>query len=486
MKTLSEILKNTEVINITGDQGISIDRLSFDSRQIAPGTLFFAVKGTKTDGHNYLADVAKAGVSAIVCEELPETTHEKVAYILVKNSSVALGYIASAFYGNPSEHLKLVGVTGTNGKTTIATLLYKLFKGLGYKTGLLSTVINKIDDVTVDATHTTPDAIALNALLQQMLEAGCDYVFMEVSSHAVVQNRITGLQFAGGIFTNLTHDHLDFHGTFINYVYAKKAFFDQLPSNSFALTNADDKNGMVMLQNTLASKHTYALNTIADFHCHIIENHFDGLLLKLNTIESWFRLVGNFNAYNLTAIYGTAILLGQESEKILLVLSNLTAVDGRFDYLRSQCGIVGIVDYAHTPDAVENVIDTINSLKTGNSRLITVVGAGGDRDRTKRPVMAMIASRKSELVILTSDNPRTENPETILSEMQQGVEKANTHKVLTILNRREAIRTACKLAQPGDIILIAGKGHEKYQEINGIRHPFDDKQELIEALNIQK
>lgn len=484
-KTLANITKELAVKALIGDEQLLIGKLAFDSRKVDAETLFFAVKGTQTDGHQYISQVIEKGCRAIVCEVLPETLPIDVTFLQVEDSSVALGLLASAFYDYPSQHICLVGVTGTNGKTTIATLLYKLFRALGYKVGLLSTVVNKINEQELPATHTTPDALQLNFLLKQMADAGCEYVFMEVSSHAVAQNRIKGIEFKGGIFTNLTHDHLDFHGSFINYVYAKKGFFDQLPATAFALTNSDDRNGMVMLQNTKASKKTYALTMLADFHCQVIENHFDGLLLRINGVETWFRLVGTFNAYNLTAIYGAAILLGQDSEKVLLALSNLTAVDGRFEYVRSKEGVIAVIDYAHTPDAVENVIDTINALRDGSRRLITVLGAGGDRDRTKRPVMASIASSKSQLVILTSDNPRTEDPETILAEMEVGVNPANRNKVLTIQNRREAIRAACKLAQTGDVILVAGKGHEKYQEINGVRYHFDDKEELLDALNIK-
>lgn len=484
-KTLANITKELTVKALIGDDQLLIGKLAFDSRKVDAETLFFAVRGTQTDGHQYISQVVEKGCRAIVCEVLPETLPSDVTFLQVEDSGVALGLLASAFYDYPSQHIYLVGVTGTNGKTTIATLLYKLFRALGYKVGLLSTVVNKINEQELPATHTTPDALQLNFLLKQMADAGCEYVFMEVSSHAVAQNRIKGIEFKGGIFTNLTHDHLDFHGSFINYVYAKKGFFDQLPASAFALTNSDDRNGMVMLQNTKASKKTYALTMLADFHCQVIENHFDGLLLRINGVETWFRLVGNFNAYNLTAIYGAAILLGQDSEKVLLALSNLTAVDGRFEYVRSKEGVIAVIDYAHTPDAVENVIDTINALRDGSHRLITVLGAGGDRDRTKRPVMASIASSKSQLVILTSDNPRTENPETILAEMEVGVNPANRTKVLTIQNRREAIRAACKLAQTGDVILVAGKGHEKYQEINGVRYHFDDKEELLDALNIK-
>jgi UDP-N-acetylmuramoyl-L-alanyl-D-glutamate--2,6-diaminopimelate ligase len=482
---LADITKDLLVKTTIGNVNLPIERLSFDSRVVDSGTVFFAIKGTQTDGHHYIEQVIEKGCKCIVCENLPETIPENITILQVENSNEALGLIATAFYGYPSKNVHLVGVTGTNGKTTIVTLLYKLFRDLGYKVGLISTVVNKINDLELPATHTTPDAVQLNQLLRQMADAGCEYVFMEVSSHAVAQSRITGLVFKGGVFTNLTHDHLDFHGNFMNYVYAKKGFFDQLPATAFALTNSDDRNGMVMLQNTKATKKTYALTVLADYHCHVIENHFDGLLLRINGLETWFRLVGNFNAYNLTAIYGTALLLGQESEKVLLALSNLSAVDGRFDYIRNQDGIIGVVDYAHTPDAVENVIDTINALRDGSRRLITVIGAGGDRDRTKRPIMAAIASAKSQLVILTSDNPRSENPEAILAQMEAGINPANKSKVLTIQNRREAIRTAGKLAQPGDIILVAGKGHEKYQEINGVRHHFDDKEELMQALNIK-
>ncbi len=482
MKVLSEILYKAGTVEITGNPSGMVSEIHFDSRKIRKGDLFIAVRGTQTDGHNFIQLATDNGAAVIVCEEMPEKIKEGVTYVRVKDSSLALGIIAANYYDNPSEDLILVGVTGTNGKTTIATLLYQLFTFLGYGCGLLSTIRNLILHEEFPSTHTTPDPVQLNFLLRKLADKGGQYCFMEVSSHAVAQNRIAGLKFAGGIFTNLTHDHLDYHGTFKDYLLAKKKFFDGLPQEAFALVNKDDKNGLVMVQNTKAKIQTYALRSLADFKCKIMENLFEGLQLSINNNETYCRLTGEFNAYNLAAIYGTSILLGQSSEKTLTYLSSVPPVEGRFETFRSSNNITAIVDYAHTPDALKNVLDTIGEIRTRNEKLITVVGAGGDRDKTKRPVMAGICAEKSDLVILTSDNPRSEEPEAIIDDMKKGIGADKYRKVMTIVNRKEAIRTACHLAQPGDIILVAGKGHEKYQEIKGVRHHFDDKEILEEML----
>ncbi|HOW29924.1 MAG TPA: UDP-N-acetylmuramoyl-L-alanyl-D-glutamate--2,6-diaminopimelate ligase [Bacteroidales bacterium] len=482
MKLLSELIEKMKVLTIVGNSRIMISSLSFDSRKIQAGSLFVAVKGLHADGHQYIADVVKAGAVAVVCEEIPIQRIEGITYVQVSDSGYALGQAASAWFGFPSAKLKLVGITGTNGKTTTVTLLFNLFRKLGYHAGLLSTISNRIDDDVIASTHTTPDALQLNELLSVMVERGCEYCFMEVSSHAVVQNRIAGLTFAGGIFSNITHDHLDFHHTFDEYLKAKKRFFDELPPEAFALSNIDDRNGRVMLQNTKAQKSTYSISALADFKGRIIEAPLDGLHLEVDGIDVWCKLVGHFNAYNLLAVYSAAQLLGAEKIQTLTILSTLGSVEGRFDYLKSNSGTIAIVDYAHTPDALQNVLDTIKDLRTGNETLITVVGCGGDRDRTKRPVMARIASRMSDKVIITSDNPRSEEPEAIINEMMTGIEAEYSRKVLTITDRREAIRTACVLSNPGDVILVAGKGHEKYQEIKGVRHHFDDKEQLAEFL----
>ena len=481
---LQEILYGVTILQLVGSTNKAVRSLEFDSRKVGAEDVFIAIKGTVTDGHKYIAQTVAAGATVVVCEDLPEALAEGVTYIKVAEASVALGIMAANFYGNPSQQLQLVGVTGTNGKTTIATLLFKLFTELGYAVGLISTVENQIKDLVVPATHTTPNPIALNSLLKQMVDAGCVYCFMEVSSHAVVQHRIEGLTFAGGIFSNITHDHLDFHKTFDNYIKAKKGFFDALPKQAFALTNADDKNGLVMLQNTRATKKSYALKQMADFKAKIIENSFSGLNLEIDQMEVFFKLVGSFNAYNLLAVYGTAILLGEDKMNVLTVLSELSGAEGRFDYVANNQKIIGIVDYAHTPDAVQNVLSTIADIRKGTEQVITVLGCGGDRDTTKRPVMAQVACDWSDKVILTSDNPRTEAPEAILKDMEAGVSPTNKRKTLTITDRREAIKTACHLAKPGDIILVAGKGHEKYQEINGVRYHFDDKEILTEQLNL--
>jgi UDP-N-acetylmuramoyl-L-alanyl-D-glutamate--2,6-diaminopimelate ligase len=480
---LQEILYGVAITNLVGTTNREVDALTFDSRQAAPGLVFFAIRGTVADGHKYIDQTIGAGVEVIICEEMPVGLREGICYVQVQNSSVALGQMASNFYDSPSRKLKLVGITGTNGKTTIATLLFKLFRELGYAVGLISTVENQINEQIIPATHTTPDPIALNQLLKQMVDAGCTHCFMEVSSHAVVQHRIEGLDFTGAVFSNISHDHLDFHKTFDNYIRAKKEFFDKLPKTAFALTNSDDKNGMVMLQNTAATKKTYALKQIADFKGRIIENQFSGLNLEVDEVDVFFKLVGSFNAYNLLAVYGTAMLLEEDKLNVLTILSSLTGAEGRFEYVANDQRIIGIVDYAHTPDAVQNVLSTIANIRKGTEQVITVIGCGGDRDKTKRPVMAQVACDWSDKVIFTADNPRTEDPLEILREMEAGVSPSNKRKTLTIADRREAIKTACHLARKGDIIMIAGKGHEKYQEINGIRHHFDDKEILMEQLN---
>jgi UDP-N-acetylmuramoyl-L-alanyl-D-glutamate--2,6-diaminopimelate ligase len=456
----------------------------FDSREAVAGCLFVAVPGTQVDGHTYIPKAVEAGAAAVVCMDFPGNMEETVTYIKVKDSAAALGHIAANFYENPSEELKLVGVTGTNGKTTTVTLLYNLFTSLGYKTGLLSTILTRVGQQNMKASHTTPDAVKINALLRQMADQGCAYAFMEVSSHAVAQNRITGLTFAGGVFTNISHDHLDYHRTFGNYLKAKKKFFDELPSSAFALVNADDKNGRVMLQNTAAKQYTYGLKKLADFKGKIIENHFTGLQMTINGKEVYSLLPGDFNAYNLMAVYSTGMLLGQHEEDVLKHISILEGAEGRFEMLRSSRGVTAIVDYAHTPDALENVLKTINRLRTRNELLITVVGAGGDRDKAKRPLMANIAANLSSKLILTSDNPRSEDPDRIIGDMKKGVNPAKAANMLVIPDRREAIRTAVHLASPGDLILVAGKGHEKYQEIKGVKHPFDDKKVLKEILEL--
>lgn len=482
MRLLTDILYKAGLEEIIGTTNIAVSSVTFDSRKVKKDTLFIAVRGTAVDGHNFITQAIEAGANSIICEELPLDKVENISYVKVKDTSYALGIIAANFYDNPSQKLKLVGVTGTNGKTTTVTLLYNLFKSLGYTVGLLSTVKNRIHNEELPATHTTPDAISLNELLTKMLEKGCQYVFMEVSSHAVVQNRVTGITFAGGVFTNITHDHLDYHKTFDEYIKAKKTFFDNLPEEAFALTNKDDANGLVMLQNTKAHRVTYAIKSAADHKCRIIENHLGGLLLNIDNKEVWVKLIGTFNAYNVLAVYTTALLLKQDSTNILTALSTLNSVEGRFQYLKSESGIIGIVDYAHTPDALKNVLETIKGIRTGNEQVITLAGCGGDRDATKRPIMAKIACEYSNKVILTSDNPRSEDPEEILNQMQKGINPVDAKKTLRITDRKEAIRTACSLAKQGDIILVAGKGHEKYQEIKGVKHPFDDFEILKETL----
>jgi UDP-N-acetylmuramoyl-L-alanyl-D-glutamate--2,6-diaminopimelate ligase len=481
---LQDILYGVAITKLVGSTNREVSTLTFDSRQVTQDSVFFAIKGALSDGHNYIGQTIDAGATVVICEEMPQELKDNVTYIQVADTHIALGKMASNFHDHPSAKLKLIGITGTNGKTTIATLLFKLFRELGYQVGLISTVQNQINDEIIPSTHTTPNPIALNELLDKMVKAGCDFCFMEVSSHAVAQHRIEGLNFTGGVFSNITHDHLDFHKTFDNYLKAKKGFFDELPKTAFALVNADDKNGAVMVQNTKALKKTYALKQLADFKAKILENRFSGLNLEIDHVDVFFKLVGSFNAYNLLAVYGTAILLGEDKFNVLTILSNLTGAEGRFDYVTNKSNVIGIVDYAHTPDAVQNVLSTIQDIRKGTEQVITIIGCGGDRDKTKRPIMAQVACDWSDKVILTSDNPRTENPQTIVEEMEAGVSPTNKRKTLTIVDRKEAIKTACHLAKPGDIILLAGKGHEKYQEVNGVKHHFDDKEILLEQLNL--
>ena len=484
MAHLQHILYQVPLIQTIGSTDKEIHALQLDSRKVQSGDLFIAIKGQQADGHQFISMAIAAGASAILCESIPAITPEGITFLQVKNAGEALGIMAHHFYGDPSLELTIVGVTGTNGKTTIATLLFKLFSSFGYTCGLISTVQNQIGETILPSTHTTPDAIQLNHLLQVMREKGCTHVFMECSSHAIHQHRITGLQFTGAIFSNITHDHLDYHQTFDEYIRVKKSFFDYLTTDAFAISNADDKRGSVMLQNTHAKKYYYSLYRPAEFKGKIFENALTGLVMLVNDVEVHFRLIGEFNAYNLLAVFGAACLLGEDSNKVLTHLSALSGAEGRFDYQVSNRGIIGIVDYAHTPDAVENVLTTIHQLKKGYEQVITVVGCGGDRDKTKRPLMAKIACKHSNWVILTSDNPRTENPEEILKEMQAGLEPADARKYITVSDRKEAIKTAVGLAKEGDIILVAGKGHEKYQEIKGVRYPFDDKQVLRETFSL--
>ena len=484
MKLLKDILYKVSIRQVIGNAEVAVSSLCFDSRKAENNAVFVAIKGTESDGHGFITQAINKGATVVVCENFPSEIRESVTYVEVVDSAKALGLMAANFFDHPSSQLKLVGITGTNGKTTIATLLFQLFRELGYKVGLLSTVQNQINDEIIAATHTTPDPVALNNLLSDMVSSGCDYCFMEVSSHAVAQGRIEGLTFAGGVFSNLTHDHLDFHQTFSAYLKAKKMFFDGLERSSFVLTNIDDKNGLVMLQNTKAHQKTYALKNIADFNARVIENHFSGLLLNIDEQEVWFKMVGEFNAYNLLAVYGTALLLDQDKSKVLTTLSRLSGAEGRFDYTTSANGVIGIVDYAHTPDAVQNVLSTIQDIRKGIEQVITIIGCGGDRDKTKRPVMAQVACDWSDKVILTSDNPRSEDPATIIKDMEAGITPVNKRKALSIADRKEAIRTACHLAKPGDIILLAGKGHEKYQEVNGVKYEFDDKKILSDLLNL--
>ncbi|MCK0110429.1 UDP-N-acetylmuramoyl-L-alanyl-D-glutamate--2,6-diaminopimelate ligase [Flavobacteriaceae bacterium S0825] len=482
MIELKNILYKVTLDAVVGDTSVSINSIQFDSRKVSKNDVFVAVKGSVVDGHDFIEQVIEKGANTIICEQIPDMTIEGVTYVKVDNSSKALAIMASNYYGVPSENLKLVGVTGTNGKTTIASLLYQLFKKAGYKVGLLSTVKILVDEKEYKTIHTTPDSLTINKYLSEMNDEGVEFCFMEVSSHGIHQSRTEGLHFEGGIFTNLTHDHLDYHETFAEYRDVKKSFFDNLPKSAFSLVNVDDKNGAIMLQNTASKKYTYALKSFADYRAQILENQLNGLFLKINDNEVWTRLIGNFNAYNLLAIYGTADLLGLESVEVLRLMSELDSVSGRFQYLISDEKITAIVDYAHTPDALKNVLETINSIRTKNEELITVVGCGGDRDKTKRPKMAHIASALSDKVIFTSDNPRTENPEQIIKDMEVGVQPQNFKKTMSIVDRNQAIKTACQLANANDIILIAGKGHETYQEINGVRTNFDDYKIVEEFL----
>jgi UDP-N-acetylmuramoyl-L-alanyl-D-glutamate--2,6-diaminopimelate ligase len=486
MKLFRDILYKTNLQEVHGSTNIAITSLTFDSRTVTKDALFVAVRGTQSDGHRFIDKAVELGAIAIVCEELPQTLNEKVSYVRVADSSAAVGYMAANFYDHPSESLKLIGVTGTNGKTTTVTLLFQLFRAMGIKAGMFTTVRNMINSEEIPSTHTTPDAIELNRILKLMVDGGCRYVFMEVSSHSVVQHRITGLQFAGGVFTNITHDHLDYHGTFDAYIKAKKGFFDLLPAGSFALVNKDDPNGSVMVQNTKGLKRSFSVRSAADYHCKVLDNQFSGLHLNIDGTEMWSKLIGSFNASNMLAVYATASLLGQDKMNVLTTLSTLSPVEGRFQYIRSESGITAIVDYAHTPDALKNVLTTIRDIRNGNESVITVVGCGGDRDKTKRPIMAKIACESSDRVILTSDNPRSEDAGTIIDEMKAGVEMRYERNVLSVVDRKEAIRTAIAIAKPGDIILVAGKGHEKYQEIKGVKHPFDDMEILRDSLKNAK
>lgn len=483
---LSELLKNVKVITSQGDIDIEIKDVNIDSRKIGNGHLFIAMKGTQVDGHKFINKAIELGASAILLEDMPEELNEKVSYVQVASTEEEAGKVATMFYGEPSRKLKLVGVTGTNGKTTIATLLYRMFREFGYKVGLLSTVCNYINDEEVPASHTTPDPIELNSLLARMVEEGCEYAFMECSSHAIQQHRIGGLEFVGGIFTNLTRDHLDYHKTFENYRDAKKMFFDGLPKNAFAITNADDKNGMIMVQNTKATIKTYSIKRMADFHAKLLECHFEGMYLEIDGKEVGVQFIGKFNVSNLLAVYGTAIMLGKQPEEVLITLSKLKSVNGRLEPIQSQEGFTAVVDYAHTPDALENVLCAIHDvLDNKGGRVITICGAGGNRDKGKRPLMAQEAVKQSDTVILTSDNPRNEEPQAIIEDMLAGLDATQRKKVLTITDRKEAIRTATMMAKKGDVILVAGKGHENYQEINGVKHHFDDHEVIREIFGIQ-
>lgn len=484
MKSLQDLLYKTGIEEVIGKTSIPIASICFDSRKANPDSVFIAIKGILSDGHNHIETAIENGVIAIICEVLPESIHDGITYIRVKNSSIALAFVSDNFFDHPSSRIQLVGITGTNGKTTVATLLYELFQQLDIKVGLISTVRYLIDKEELQATHTTPDVLTINEMLSKMIENGCEYCFMEVSSHAISQHRISGLKYAGALFTNITHDHLDYHETFEQYIHTKKLLFDNLPGDSFALVNNDDKHAKVMLQNTKAHKYSYGLKSMADFKAKVIENTFTGLLLHIEQNEVFCRLIGQFNASNILAAYSVAVLLGIDKIKALTAISNLKPVEGRFEVITSVNSIYGIVDYAHTPDALENVLQTVQKIRTGNEQVICVVGCGGNRDKAKRPEMAKIASSLSDRVVLTSDNPRSENAEVILDEMQKGVPVGQKRKVLRITDRAEAIKTACTLANPGDIILVAGKGHEKYQEINGVKYPFDDLFQLKESFRI--
>ena len=485
MALLQDILYKAGIRSVIGRTDVVIQNVQSDSRKLSQDSLFIAIRGVNSDGHQFIEKAVQGGAVAIVSEEQPRMMKEGITYVQVENSTIAAGYIAHNFYGQPSEKIKLVGVTGTNGKTTIATLLYKLFTALGYKCGLLSTVENRIGEQRLDATHTTPDQVSINALLAEMVEAGCTHVFMECSSHAIHQHRIDGLRFTGGLFSNITHDHLDYHQSFEEYIRVKKMFFDSLSANAFAISNADDKRGIIMLQNAIAHRYLYSLRTMADFKGKILENLLSGLVMIVNDQEVHFRLIGEFNAYNLLAVYGAAICLGEDKQEVLRCLSVLTGAEGRFDYLVSGSErVIGIVDYAHTPDALLNVLATIKNLRKGYEQVITVAGCGGDRDKTKRPLMAEVAAEHSDKVILTSDNPRSEDPEQILRDMESGLNTSAKRKTILIADRKEAIKTAVSLSKPEDIVLIAGKGHEKYQEIKGVKYPFDDKKVLKEMFEL--
>jgi len=480
---LKKLLGAIQATKVVGASEIEITGVNIDSRQVAPGHLFMAMRGTQTDGHAYIAAAIEKGAMAVLCEEMPTEQVAGITYIVVSDSEEAVGKVATTFYGNPTSKLKLVGVTGTNGKTTIATLLYDTFRYFGHKVGLLSTVCNYIDAEAVPTEHTTPDPITLNCLLNRMVQAGCEYAFMEVSSHSIAQKRISGLAFAGGIFTNLTRDHLDYHKTVENYLKAKKLFFDELPKEAFSLTNIDDKNGLVMTQNTRSKVYTYSLRNLSDFKGRVLESHFEGMLLEFNNREVAVQFIGRFNASNLLAVFGAAVLLGKQEEEVLVALSTLHPVAGRFDTIRSPQGYTAIVDYAHTPDALINVLNAIHGVLEGKGKVITVVGAGGNRDKGKRPIMAKEAARESDRVIITSDNPRFEEPQDIINDMMAGLDANDKKKTLCIADRREAIRTACMLAEKGDVILVAGKGHENYQDVKGVKHHFDDKEELKIMMN---
>ena len=475
---LNQLVSGLDIIEVKGDMEREISGVQIDSRQVDKNYLFVAVRGTAADGHNYIGKAIEKGASAVLCEEIPADADESVTYVKVANTEQTTGSVATAFYGNPTSKLKLVGVTGTNGKTTIATVLYEMFRRMGHKAGLLSTVANYIDGEMIPTEHTTPDPITLNALLAKMVEAGCEYAFMEVSSHSIVQNRIGGLNFAGGLFTNITRDHLDYHKTFDNYIKAKKLFFDNLPATAFAITNADDKNGMVMVQNTKAQVKTYSVQSPADFKAKIIECHFEGMYLEINGREVGVQFIGKFNVSNLLAVYGAAVMLGKDPHEVLVALSAMHPVNGRLEALRSPSGYTAIVDYAHTPDALENVLNAIHGVLEGKGEVITVCGAGGNRDKGKRPLMAREAVKQSDRVIITSDNPRFEEPQDIINDMLAGLTEEDMKKVIAIVDRRQAIKTACMMAKPGDVILIAGKGHEDYQDVKGVKHHFDDKEEV--------
>jgi UDP-N-acetylmuramoyl-L-alanyl-D-glutamate--2,6-diaminopimelate ligase len=485
-KHLADILKEIEVIRTTGTTDIFISGITFDSRKVGSDTLFVAVKGTQSDGHDFIKNAVESGATAVICEQLPQLINEGLCFIQVVDSAKALAIAASAFYDHPSHHLKLVGITGTNGKTTTITLLHRLFTKLGYKSGCFTTIRNYIGDAVIEATHTTPDPVQLNRIMNDMVQEGCQYAFMEVSSHALAQQRVAGLRYSGGIFSNITHDHLDYHKTFDEYIKAKKIFFDNMPSGSFSLINADDRNGKVMVQNTKSSVYYYGLHSMADYKAKIIESHFNGTLLNIDNTEIWTKFLGEFNAYNLLAVYSCARLLGQNKDEVLRLLSEMDNVEGRFQYIQSKTGVTAVIDYAHTPDAIVNVLKTIAQIRKKNEKVITVVGAGGNRDKTKRPVMARVAAEMSDKVILTSDNPRFEEPMDILNDMKAGLDETALKNTIIQPDRREAIKTASMLAAPGDIILIAGKGHEPYQEISGVKHHFSDFEEVEAVFGIKE